>query len=75
MLRMAGNAPTLAMPVAAVFSDESRDFVNEEALIFIFGVVVKNGNLLWVFSCDSPLLFMGDGTLHEESERGGESFM
>lgn len=72
MLWMAGNAPKFGMPVAAVFSDEFTDGVNEEELISVYGVVVKDGDLLWVFSCDGPFSCFGDGILHKESETGGD---
>lgn len=69
MLWMAGK-----MPVAEMFSDELRDCVNEEDPISVYGMVVKNvvGDLLRVFSCDGPFSCIGNGTLHEEPETGGD---
>lgn len=75
MLPVAGNAPELGMPVAAVFADDIRDVVNEEELVSVYGVVVKSGDLSWVFSCNGPFLCNGDGILHKEAEKGDESFM
>lgn len=71
---MTGNAPQLGMPVAEMFSDELRECIDEEDLIPVSGMVVKNvvGNLLWVFSCDGPVSCIGDGTLHKEPETGGD---